>query len=316
MKQVNRRKFLQQSATLAAATSLPLGAFAQHAMPVGDIVKRYIPGTHEALPVVGLGAPAIFTNYPEEGGKELSHSVLKTFMDAGGRLCDTNPFFRPNDPVFGEIMTEMGNLQDDLFLTAKITVPGKEAGIAHLNRSLNALRKDPIDLAMVHNMNDMSNNWGTMKDFKAEGRARYIGVSLTRNTDYTALTDFMKAETPDVVMTGFSITQQGPAEQDVMAIAQDLGIAVIAVEPFKALDDGAFFSMVSGVEIPEFAKEIGIESWAQYSLKWILGEPAMTAVVMETSTPRHVVDNLTAAYGEFPDQATRKKMSDFLLDLA
>ena len=301
---------------MTAASTLPLGAFAQHSAPMGDIVKRFIPGTHEALPVVGIGAPSIFINYPDEGGKDLSQQVLKTFMDTGGRLCDTPAFFRPNDPIFGEMMTEMGNIQDDLFLVTKITVPGKEAGVAHMERCLNYLGKDPVDMALVHNMNDMSNNWGTLKDYKAEGRARYIGVSLTRKTDYTDLTNFMKTEKPDVVMTGFSITQQGPAEQDVMAIAQDLGIAIIAVEPFKAIDDGAFFSMVSGVEIPEFAKEIGIESWAQYSLKWILGEPAMTSVMMETSTPRHVIDNMTAAYGEFPDQATRKKMSDFLLALA
>jgi diketogulonate reductase-like aldo/keto reductase len=101
-----------------------------------------------------------------------------------------------------------------------------------------------------------------------------------------------------------------------MAIAQDLGIAMIAVEAFKAGEDGALFGKVAGVEVPEFAREIGIESWAQYSLKWILGDPAMTAVVTETSSPHHVVDNMTAAYGEFPDQATRKKMSDFLLALA
>lgn len=316
MPTINRREFLASSAMAAAATTLPTGAFAQHSMPTGDIVKRYIPGTHEALPVVSIGAPAIFTNYREDGGKDLSQDVLRTFIQAGGRVCDTPAFFRPNDPVFGEIMTEMGGLQDDLFLITKITVPGKEAGIAHLERCLNYLGKDPVDLALVHNMNDMPNNWPTLKQYKEEGRARYIGVSLTRQTDYTALTDFMKAERPDVVMTGYSITQQGPEEQDVMAIAQDLGIALLGVEPFKAVDDGAFFSMVSGVEIPDFAKEVGIESWAQYSLKWILGQPGMTSVVMETSTPRHVIDNMNAAYGEFPDQATRKMMSDFLLALA
>jgi diketogulonate reductase-like aldo/keto reductase len=125
----------------------------------------------------------------------------------------------------------------------------------------------------------------------------------------------MKSEKPDVVLLGYSIYQQGPAEQDVMAIAQDLGIAMIAVEAFKADEDGALFSKVAGVEVPEFAREMGIESWAQYSLKWILGDPAMTAVFTETSRPHHVVDNMTAAYGEFPDQATRRKMSDFLLAL-
>lgn len=316
MKTIDRRAFLQKSVAAGAVTTLPFNTQAQQTMPTGDIVKRYIPGTHEALPVVSMGAAPVFINYRDDGGKDLSHEVLGNFIQAGGRVCDTPTFFRPNDPVFGEIMTEMGGLQDDLFLITKIAAAGKEAGIAHLERSLNYLGKDPIDAALVHNMNDMPNNWPTLKQYKEEGRARYIGVSLTRQTDYTALTEFMKAEKPDIVMTGYSITQQGPEEQDVLAIAQDLGIAILGVEPFKAVDDGAFFSMVSGVEIPDFAREYGIESWAQYSLKWILSHPALTSVVMETSTPRHVIDNMNAAYGEYPDQATRKLMSDFLLDLA
>ena len=323
-KRINRRQFLGQTAAVTAATaaasSFPLGALAQHA-PLGDIVKRYIPGTHEALPVVGIGAPDVFIQYREEGGKDLSHQVLQAMIDMGGRLCDTPAFFQPDtpDPVFGEIMNDMGGIQDDLFLTTKISLPnsepGRAAGIADAERAFSYLQKDPIDMMFVHNMHDMEHKYPIVQEYKAEGRARYIGVSRTRTTDFTDLKNFMIKEEPDVVLLGYSIYQQGPAEQEVMAIAQDLGIAMIAVEAFKAGEDGALFSKVAGMEVPDFAKELGIETWAQYSLKWILGDPAMTAVVTETSRPHHVIDNMTAAFGEYPDQATRKRMSDFLLAL-
>ena len=318
---INRRQFLGQTAAAAAVGSLPLGALAQRMPPMGDIVKRYIPGTHEALPVVGVGGAPGFWKYPEEGGKEASQLILQTVIDMGGRLCDTPAFFRENEPnpVFGEIMNDMGGIQDDLFLTTKISHPatpvGRDVGIFEAERAIEVLGKDPVDLLLVHNMRDMPNKYPVVQEFKAEGRARYIGVSLTRHTDFTGLKDFMRKENPDFIMTGYSIFQQGPEEQDVMVMAQDLGIAVIGVEAFKAGEDGALFNIVSGVEVPEFAREIGIESWAQYALKWILGNPAMTSVVMETSSAHHIIDNMTAAYGEFPDQATRNKMSDFLLDL-
>lgn len=320
-KPINRRKFLGQTAAVAAASALPLGAFAQHGTPMGDIVKRYIPGTHEALPVVGLGAPEIFRSYREEGGKQASQQVLQAMIDMGGRLCDTPAFFEPGmaDPVFGEIMNDLGGIQKDLFLTNKISTPksppGKAAGKAEAEWAIDYLGKDPLDLLLVHNMRDVENIYPVAKELKAEGRTRYIGVSRTREANFTALKDFMKKERPDFVLTGYSPFQQEPADQDVMAIAQDLGIAMIGVEAFKAGEDGLFFSTVAGVEIPDFAKEIGIESWAQYSLKWILGDPAITSVVVETSSPHHVVDNMTAAYGEYPDQALRKRMSDFLLNL-
>jgi diketogulonate reductase-like aldo/keto reductase len=317
---MGRRQFLGQTAAAAAASTLPLGALAQHA-PRGDIVKRYIPGTHEALPVVGLGAPDVFIKYREEGGKALSQQILQEMIDMGGRLCDTPARFNANgpDPVFGEIMNDLGGIQNDLFLTTKISLPnsapGRAGGLADAERALRYLGKDPIDMMFVHNMNDMENKYPILREYKAEGRARYIGVSRTRTTDFTELKNFMINEQPDVVLLGYSIYQQGPAEQDVMAIAQDLGIAMIAVEAFKAGEDGALFSKVAGVEVPDFAKELGIETWAQYSLKWILGDPSMTAVVTETSRPHHVVDNMTAAFGEYPDQTMRKRMSDFLLAL-
>ena len=312
---MDRRRFLQQSAALSAAASMPFSVTAQNSRPYGSIHTRAIPSTNEALPVLGIGAPPVFINEPDEG-RDLPKEIIRNVINMGGRLFDTPAFFRPNDPILGELLTEMGGLQDDLFLAGKITVEGKQQGIDHVNRVINYLGKDTLDLLLVHNMRDMENNWPTLKQFRDEGKARYIGVSLTRKTDYKPLTDFMKAERPDFVMTGYSITQQGPAEQDVMAIAQDLGIAIIGAEPFKAIEDGAFFSMVADVEVPEFAREIGINSWAQYSLKWILGDPAVTSIVYETSTPRYVFDNMTAGYGEFPDQAMRKQMSDFLLSLA
>lgn len=321
-KSINRRQFLGQTAAAAAVGSLPLSAIAQHTPPTGDIVKRYIPGTLEALPVVGVGGPANFWKYPEEGGKEASQQLLQTVIDMGGRLCDTPAFFRENEPypVFGEIMNDMGGIQNDLFLTTKISHPatdvGRDIGIFEAERAIEVLGKDPVDLLLVHNMRDMPNKYPVVKEFKAEGRARYIGVSRTREPDFSGLKDFMREEKPDFVMIGFSLFQQGPEEQDVMALAQDLGIAMIGVEAFKAGEDGALFNIVSGVEVPEFAKEIGIESWAQYALKWILGNPAMTSVVMETRNPGHIIDNMTAAYGEMPDQAMRKKMSDFVQALA
>jgi diketogulonate reductase-like aldo/keto reductase len=273
---------------------------------------RRIPGTTEVLPVVGLGAPDIFTKIPPEGA-DLPKSVIQAMVDLGGRLVDTNPFFRPDEPVIGRLLTEMG-LQNDLFLTGKITVTGKEEGIEHLERTVANLNKRPIDLLMIHNMRDMKNHWPTLKDWKEQGRTRYIGVSRTRTEDFSSLEEFMKQEKPDFLMIGYSATQQGPAER-ILPLAADLGVATIAAEPFKAFDDGAFFSMVAGKPLPDWASEFDCESWAQFSLKYILSNPAITSVVTETSKVKHVVDNMRAGYGRLPDDATRQKMSDYLLSL-
>jgi len=304
---ISRRTFLAQSAALAAATSLPMGALAKQSMRT-----RTIPGTREELPVVGLGAPRIFIDLPPEG-KELPKAVVQAMVDLGGTVIDTPAFFRPNVPVLGPILQEMG-IADDLFLIGKITVSGKQAGIDHLEKLVANLNKRPIDALLIHNMREMDVHWPTLKQWKEEGKVRYIGVSLTRTADYAPLEKFMKEESPDMLMTGFSITQQKPEER-VLPLAIDKGVAVIGAEPFKAFEDGAFFEVVGGQKLPEWTAEFDCESWAQFSLKYILSHPAMTCVVTETSDVKHAIDNVRAGYGRLPDQAMRKRMSDYLLSL-
>ena len=273
---------------------------------------RRIPGTDEYLPVIGLGAPDIFIDIPPEG-KELPNSVLQAMIDQGGRLLDTPAFFRPNVPIVGELLTEMG-LQEELFLTTKITVNGKEAGIEHLERAVANLNKRPMDLLLIHNMRTLDEHWATLKDWKEAGRTRYIGVSLTRNRDYVEMERFMRTERPDFIMTGYSIHHPMAAEST-LPLAADLGIAVLIVEAFKATDDGGIFPIVAGKPLPEWAAEYDIESWAQYSLKFILSNPAVTGIVTETRQVRHVIDNMRAGYGRLPDEATRRRMSEYLLSL-
>ena len=305
--EISRREFLAQSTAVAAAATVPVASFAQESM-----LTRRIPGTDEFLPVVGLGAPEIFINLPPEG-KELPKSVLQAMVDQGGRLFDTPAFFRPDVPVVGGLLSEMG-LQQDLFLSGKITVNGKEAGIEHLERTVANLNKRPMDLLLIHNMRTLNEHWATLKDWKDAGRVRYIGVSLTRNSDYVEMERFMRAESPDFIMTGYSIHHPLAAEST-LPLAADLGIGVLIVEAFKATDDGGIFGIVAGKPLPEWAAEFDCETWAQFSLKFILSNPAVTGVVTETSDVRHVIDNMHGGYGRLPDEATRQRMSAHLLSL-
>ena len=143
------------------------GSFAQETMRT-----RRIPGTDETLPVIGLGAPRIFIDLPPEGD-ELPKSVLQTMVDLGGRLLDTPAFFRPDVPVIGKLLTEMG-LQQKLFLSGKITVNGKQAGITHLERTVANLNKRPMDLLLIHNMRDLDDHWATLKDWREAGRVQIM----------------------------------------------------------------------------------------------------------------------------------------------
>lgn len=304
---ISRRSFLAQSTALTAASSLPLGAIAQETM-----ITRAIPGTNERIPVIGMGAPDFFYELTEEG-TEVPKSLIQAMYDMGGRLVDTPAFFRPDPPVLGGYMREMG-LHDELFMIGKITVEGKEAAREHIERTSANLDKRPMDVMLVHDYRDMENTWPVLKEAKAEGKVRYIGVSRTNDVSDETLEQFMRTEKPDFIMPSYNMVQN-QIEERILPLAQDMGIAVVVVEAFRVVDDGAYFSVTAGIDLPEWAAEFDCESWAQYALKYIVSNPAVTCVVTETSKPHHVIDNMRGGYGRLPDEAMRRRMSEHFLSL-
>jgi hypothetical protein len=53
-------------------------------------------------------------------------------------------------------------------------------------------------------------------------------------------------------------------------------------------------------------------SWAQFFLKYLLGDSRVTAVIPGTGDPKHMLDNLGAMRGRLPDAAERAKMVSFV----
>lgn len=308
---ISRRDFLAQSAGVAAAGLLVNStSFAQEKMRT-----RIIPGTNESIPVSALGSPDVFYTTPAGDTDELPKKLLQTMYNMGGRLLDTPAWFRPDPPVVGPMIQEM-NLQDNLFLVGKITVDGREAAIRHLDTTIANLGKRPLDLMMLHNMRDAENTWPVLQEAKAEGRIRYIGTSeAALDIDNDVLEQFMIEKKPDFIMPAYSIALSAP-EDRILPLAEDMGIAVIAIEAFKLREnDGAYFSVTAGKKLPEWAAEFDCETWAQFALKFVLSHPTVTCVATETSKPHHVVDNMTAGYGRLPDQAMRQRMQEYFNSL-
>ncbi len=83
---------------------------------------------------------------------------------------------------------------------------------------------------------------------------------------------------------------------------------MIANRPFA---EGAMFRRVRGKPLPPWAAEIGVASWAQYFLKWIVAHPAVTCAIPGTGKPEHIADNVAAGFGRLPDEKMRKQMAEY-----
>jgi diketogulonate reductase-like aldo/keto reductase len=123
--------------------------------------------------------------------------------------------------------------------------------------------------------------------------------------------NLMREGVVDFIQINYSMMEPEAADE-ILPLARDLGIAVVINRPFM---NGDYFAMAKGHELPGWAADFDCESWAQFSLKYIVSHPVVNCVLTETSNPEHVVDNLNAGFGILPDENTRKKMREYFLGL-
>ncbi len=306
---LTRRAYLKNTALLGAACALPSG-FLQ-AFESSDLITRAIPKTGEKLPVVGLGSSATFRQVAQSEDISALRSVLETLIENGGSVFDTAPGYGASEEVAGQIVQNSG-LSDKVFWATKVNVAGRGGGTADPERaraqiadSFKYVGKDPIDLMQVHNLGDLATQVPILQELKEDKKLRYIGTTSTRASNYPVLEKAMRDYPLDFIGVDYAIDNQGAAEK-ILPLAQELGIATLIYVPFGR---SRLFSRVSGVEVPEWARDFGIDSWGKFFLKYIVSHPAVTCVTPATSKPKNMLDNIGAAYGELPDEATRMKMA-------
>jgi diketogulonate reductase-like aldo/keto reductase len=258
------------------------------------------------LPVIGLGSSKVVEEIAKNGEEPL-RQVLRTLVAQGGKVIDTWPRNAANDARFGTVINE-AEFRDRLFVTTKIDRTGKDAGLAQLREAQKNYGRKVLDLAQIFSLTDLETHWPTLREWKDAGQARYIGVTVSEPRRHADLESFLKRERPDTTQVNYSITER-EAEDRLIPLAADRGVAVIVNRPFM---NGAYFKRLEGRPLPQWAKDIGCTTWAQFSLKYILSNPRVTVVLTETSNPKHMAENAQAALGPMPDESARKRMREFI----
>lgn len=298
-----RREFLALASAAGAALAggVPLAALAEQTMP-----QRRIPSTGELLPVIGLGSSKPVEQIAKNGEEPLA-AVLRALVAHGGKLVDTWPRDPGNDAGFGRVAS-LPDLRDKLFVTTKIDQVGKEAGLAQFRETQRLYQREKLDLVQIFSLTDLDVHWPTLKDLKAAGDARYIGVTVAESRLYEQLEQFLMREKPDFIQVNYSITERESAKR-ILPFAADHGLAVLINRPFM---NGTYFDKLKDRPLPDWAAEFGCKTWAQFSLKYILANPVVTCVLTETSDPQHMADNAQTSLGPVPNAAQRERMGAFI----
>jgi aryl-alcohol dehydrogenase-like predicted oxidoreductase len=297
---MDRRDVLAGGINLALAAGM--AGHASAAVADKRMITRKIPSSGEALPVIGLGTSGPF----EVGSSAVERApvaeVLEAFFAGGGQLIDTSPMYSTAEAVLGDLLTPQ--MHERVFMATKVWTRGERAGVEQMSRSGTLTKRKRLDLIQVHNLLDLETHLATLRRWKDEGRVRYVGITHYTVGAHTDLARVLEREKLDFVQLNYSVATPD-AEERLLPLAADRGVAVLVNRPFE---DGRLFADTRGKPLPEWAADFDATSWGQMFLKYLVGHPAVTAVIPATGKVTHICDNLGAGRGRLPDAKQRKQI--------
>lgn len=301
---INRRQVLQLSAAALACQSLGLGA-QEATLPVATLplLQRPIPSTGELLPVMGMGTSRTFDTAADAQSLAKLTEVMQAFFDGQGTIIDSSPMYGNAESRVGDVLRAMAQ-PPKLFAATKVWTTGREQGIAQMEASARRMNVESFDLIAVHNLQDWKTHLATLKEWKEQGKVRYIGITTSHGRDHDQFLEVMRKEPLDFVQFSYNMDDR-VAEQAILPLAQERGMATMINRPYQR---GALFGKSRGHELPALAAELDCNSWGQFYLKFILGHPAVTCIIPATARLHHMADNMQANFGRVPDAAQRKEM--------
>ena len=299
---IKRRQLLQISAGLLISQALGLRAEAS-ASPTLRLIQRAIPSSGELLPVMGMGTSGTFDTEGDPASLATLQEVLQAFFDGGGTVIDSSPMYGNSESRVGDVLRAIPQ-RPKLFAATKVWTTGRQQGIAQMEESARRMNVERFDLIAVHNLQDWQTHLETLKNWKAEGKVRYIGITTSHGRDHDEFLQVMRTQPLDFVQFSYNIADRA-AERELLPVAAERGIATMINRPYQR---GALFTRSRGKELPALAAELDCSSWGQFYLKYILGHPAVTCIIPATASVRHMVDNMRANFGRLPDARQRAEM--------
>ena len=299
-----RRRFLKSGAALSLIPTLEP---ALAAMSQSGVIRKTIPSSGEDLSVIGLGTSRTFEVNADAAPQSPLMAVMQAFFDNGGQLIDSSPMYSSAELVSGALLENIAN-KNHLFTATKVWTYGKTAGIEQMQRSMQRLGVERIDLMQIHNLRDWQTHIETLVEWKSSGRIRYIGITTSHGRYHNELEQLLHQLPLDFVQFSYNIFDRA-VEDHLLPIAQERGIATLINRPFRR---GSLFSLVRGKALPDWAAEIDCASWGQFFLKFIASHPAVTCVIPATSKLKHMVDNMAAGFGRLPDAEMRRRMIEHM----
>jgi diketogulonate reductase-like aldo/keto reductase len=257
------------------------------------------------LPAIGLGTWRTFNVGSDSRMLDDRTEVVRAFFAHGGGLVDSSPMYGSAPDLMGHALEVLGH-PDTLFAAEKVWSPAGGDAYEQFNELLERWRVRRFDLVQVHNLVDWREQLEALRQMKAEGKLRYIGITTSHGRRHREFEQVMADEALDFVQLTYNLTHR-EAENRLLPLALERGLAVIANRPY---DGGRLVKWLKRSEpVPEWASQaFGCRTWADYLLRFIVSHPAVTCAIPATTRVDHLEENMAAGLGSLPSPEVRARM--------
>lgn len=265
------------------------------AMQGNGLITKVIPSSGEHVPAIGMGTWITFNvgNIPFLLQERIA--ILNAFFEMGGTLIDSSPMYGSSEATLGHCFNKMPS-DIPLFSATKTWTQSKTEGMEQFQNSTALWHRSSFDLLQVHNLVNWQSHLETLKELKSQKKIRYIGVTTSHGRRHSELARIMSNEDIDFVQLTYNVLDT-EVEKDLLPLALEKGIAVIANRPFQG---GRLPEIAKSTALPNFAKSLQCTSWPQLLLKYVISHPAITCAIPATSKVEHMKENIQALRHPLP----------------
>jgi pyridoxine 4-dehydrogenase len=245
---------------------------------------------------LGLGTNRL-TDIPE------AHALLNRAVELGVNFIDTARRYGAgaSEMTIGNTLAPYQNYKGLLIatkggLTSEGPSSSPEALRSDLEKSLQALKTDHIDLYQLHRIDPnvpLEDSVGALKTFQEEGRIRHIGLSEVTLEQLQAA---RKVATIVSVQNEYNVLKR--QHELLVDYCTEHKIVFIPWFPLGGLAGGA--EEVSA-RLAELAQKYGVSS-QQLAVAWLLKRSSIMAPIPGTLSPEHLEANLQAATIELSEE--------------
>lgn len=254
--------------------------------------RRRLGKTGFDVPVVGLGTWLTFDVGPSDQG--VADEVVETSLAEGVRLFDSSPMYGRAQEVLGR---SLDGRREEVFIATKIWTPSQEQGRFQLEAQL-AYFGGRVDLEQVHNLVAWQQHLAWLEHEREEERVRFLGATHYQASAFDELETVMKSGRIEAIQVPYNPHEREVARR-ILPLAEELGLGVIVMRPF------AEGGLLPGPPANKL-EPLGVESWPEALLKWILSDQRVTCVIPATASPAHAAANARAGEGPWFDEEQRR----------